>query len=57
MDSYSIMKKAETFNKLFRKNHKAPVICYDWLVYENLKNKSINKDIVHYLINIGHKII
>ena len=41
-DSFHAIKKAMGAALQF-KNHKPPVICYDWLISCNASNKSINR--------------
>jgi hypothetical protein len=43
IDSLSTIKKAQIYNAISQKNHKPPVLCYEWLVAANLGNQSINQ--------------
>jgi hypothetical protein len=49
IDSLKVIKKAQEVNAL-QKNHKAPIICYEWLIAANIKNPVVNQEIV--IINI-----
>ena len=45
MDSFSVVKKAFKKNNLLKSGN-PPVICYDWMVVNNLDNKFINQEYV-----------
>ena len=46
IDSLNVIKKAQMYNSASQKNHKPPVLCFDWLVAANLGNNSINQNTV-----------
>jgi len=45
MDSFNIVKRALKKNNRLKSGN-PPVICYDWMVVNNLDNKSINQEYV-----------
>lgn len=42
-DSLAIMRKAQIYNLISQKNHKPPVICYDWVVAGNVGNPQVSQ--------------
>lgn len=51
VQSLTIIRKAQAYYSANKKNHKPPVICYDWLVAANLNNSNIDQQKVFIILS------